>query len=44
MIGSLLIAAIPEHAKREPGIHNHGCGVWIPGSRLPARPGMTDPE
>ena len=26
---------------REPGIHNHRLGVWIPGSRLTARPGMT---
>ena len=28
-------------AAREPGIHNHRLGVWIPGSRLTARPGMT---
>ena len=25
-------AVIPGRAKREPGIHNHCCGVWIPGS------------
>src|SRR5712691_11505313 len=24
-----------------PGIHNHSLGLWIPGSRLTARPGMT---
>ncbi len=27
-------------ARRRPGIHNHGLGLWIPGSRS-ARPGMT---
>ena len=25
----------------EPGIHNHGLGLWIPGPRQEARPGMT---
>ena len=28
-------------ARRRPGIHNHRSGVWIPGSRQAARPGMT---
>src|SRR5258708_6247645 len=32
---------IPGRAKREPGIHNHGLGLWIPGLRLTANPGMT---
>ncbi len=27
---------------REPGIHNPGCGVWIPGPPLTRRPGMTE--
>ncbi len=35
----------PRHsgARRslEPGIHNHDPGVWIPGLRHPAHPGMT---
>src|SRR6266852_2890036 len=26
---------------REPGIHTHRRWLWIPGSRLTARPGMT---
>src|ERR1043166_8111574 len=26
----------------EPGIHNHERGLWIPGPRQGARPGMTD--
>src|SRR6266852_5419218 len=26
----------------EPGIHNHGRGLWIPGLRLTAHPGMTN--
>src|SRR5579864_8067483 len=28
----------------DPGIHNHGPGVWIPGPRQEARPGMTAEE
>ena len=39
-------AVIPGRTRSgEPGIHNH-CrpGVWIPGSRLTARPGMTSVE
>src|SRR4051794_978265 len=27
--------------RRGPGIHNHDQGVWIPGSTLARRPGMT---
>jgi hypothetical protein len=30
----VLSAVIPEAAQRLSGIHNPGCGVWIPGSRL----------
>jgi hypothetical protein len=26
----------------EPGIHNHDFGVWIPGLRQEAHPGMTN--
>jgi hypothetical protein len=26
---------------REPGIHNHDWGLWIPGLRQVAHPGMT---
>src|SRR5262245_15137499 len=36
-------AVIPEAAQRLSGIHNHCPWVWIPGSRLSARPGMTAP-
>jgi hypothetical protein len=33
---------IPGRAKREPGIHNHESGLWIPGLRPKgAHPGMT---
>jgi len=32
---------IPGRAKREPGIHNHDPGVWIPGLRLAAHLGTT---
>jgi hypothetical protein len=32
---------IPGRAQREPGIHNHGSGLWIPGLRQEAHPGMT---
>ena len=28
-------------ARRRPGIHNHSLGLWIPGSPLARRPGMT---
>src|SRR4051795_9222942 len=28
-------------ASREPGIHNHDWGLWIPGLRRRAHPGMT---
>src|SRR3954454_23841051 len=27
--------------RREPGIHNHDLGLWIPGLRQGAHPGMT---
>jgi len=34
-----LDAVIPgRRASGEPGIHNHGCGVWIPGSSLRSAP------
>src|SRR5205085_8385084 len=32
---------IPGRAEREPGIHNHEWGLWIPSPRQEARPGMT---
>ncbi len=32
---------IPGRATREPGIHNHERGLWIPGLRQVAHPGMT---
>ncbi|MEA2895230.1 MAG: hypothetical protein QOJ84_845 [Bradyrhizobium sp.] len=32
---------IPGRAKREPGIHNHDRGLWIPDLRQVAHPGMT---
>ncbi|MEA2881335.1 MAG: hypothetical protein QOH32_554 [Bradyrhizobium sp.] len=32
---------IPGRAEREPGIHNHDWGLWIPGLRQGAHPGMT---
>ena len=32
---------IPGRPKGEPGIHNHEPGLWIPGLRLTAHPGMT---
>src|SRR5437773_789143 len=36
------LAVIPgQRVSVEPGIHNHGWGLWIPGPRLTARPGMT---
>ena len=35
------IGASRRPSGREPGIHNHRLGLWIPGSRLMARPGMT---
>jgi hypothetical protein len=34
-------AVIPGRAKREPGIHNRDLGLWIPGPRQEAHPGMT---
>jgi hypothetical protein len=36
-------AIIPGRAlfAREPGIHNHDLGLWIPGLRQGAHPGMT---
>jgi len=30
-------SVIPGRAKREPGIHNHSLGLWIPGLRRPSR-------
>src|SRR5258705_7653372 len=41
-VGSTSITAVIPGcaARRRPGIHNHGLGLWIPGSRF-ARPGMT---
>src|SRR5215475_3358307 len=30
-----------RRGSREPGIHNHEPGLWIPGLRLAAHPGMT---
>jgi hypothetical protein len=32
---------IPGAGASEPGIHNHDCGLWIPGLRQEAHPGMT---
>jgi hypothetical protein len=29
-----MLPVIPGRAKREPGIHNHEWGLWIPGLRL----------
>jgi hypothetical protein len=37
-------AVLPGRAKREPGIHNHDWGLWIPGLRQEAHPGMTRPH
>ena len=37
-------AVIPERAEREPGIHNHERGLWIPARAEGARPGMTLPD
>ena len=38
----LYTAVIPGRERsEEPGIHIIGCGVWIPGSPLLRRPGMT---
>jgi hypothetical protein len=34
-------SVIPGRAKREPGIHNPGLWLWIPGLRLAGHPGMT---
>src|SRR5258708_27724228 len=34
-------AVIPGRAEREPGIDNHDWGLWIPGLRQVAHPGMT---
>jgi hypothetical protein len=34
---SLLFFVIPGRAQREPGIHNHQRGLWIPGLRAFAR-------
>jgi hypothetical protein len=34
-------SVIPGRAPREPGIHNHDWGLWIPGLRQEAHPGMT---
>ena len=34
-------AVISGRAEREPGIHNQGLGLWIPGLRQGAHPGMT---
>jgi len=41
-VGSTSITAVIPGcaARRRTGIHNHGLGLWIPGSRF-ARPGMT---
>jgi hypothetical protein len=39
--GNPFIAVIPGRAKREPGIHKPRSGVWIPGLRQEAHPGMT---
>jgi hypothetical protein len=33
---------IPVRAQRESGIHNRGRGLWIPGLRQAAHPGMTE--
>jgi len=30
-----------EAKRSEPGIHNHESGLWIPGLRQVAHPGMT---
>jgi hypothetical protein len=38
----VVFSVIPEAAKRLSGIHTPQSGLWIPGSRLSARPGMTD--
>src|SRR3954471_1682704 len=35
---------IPGRLRREPGIHNHERGLWIPGPRQGACPGMTGRE
>jgi hypothetical protein len=40
MTGKITVV-IPGRAKHEPGIHNHDWGLWIPGPRQVARPGMT---
>ncbi len=39
--GKLTPIVIPGRAEREPGIHNHDWGLWIPGLRQGAHPGMT---
>src|SRR4051794_39078475 len=37
------LAVIPGRATwHEPGIHNHEPGLWIPGLRAGAHPGMTE--
>src|SRR3954452_24849324 len=35
------LPVIPGRVEREPGIPNHERGLWIPGPRQGARPGMT---
>jgi hypothetical protein len=39
--GAIPAFVIPGRAKREPGIHQPRSGVWIPGLRQAAHPGMT---
>jgi hypothetical protein len=42
MVGQLLQPpSFRDARERQPGIHNHGLGLWIPGLRLAAHPGMT---
>ena len=38
----MIKAVIPGRAKREPGIHGHDVGIWIPGLRKVAHPGTTE--
>src|SRR4051812_44727358 len=35
------LAGLMTGSATEPGIHNHDQGLWIPGPRQRARPGMT---